>query len=70
MISHSVMWRDIHLLISSFSHLLKSLERLYPEQPKHPKQKYRLTEAAKEWKNKKIREKTKNNSYHVDNKNN
>lgn len=31
-----------------------AIERLYPEQPKHPKQKYRLTEAAKEWKNKKI----------------
>lgn len=27
-----------------------SLERLYPDQPKHPRQKYRLTEAAKEWK--------------------
>ena len=26
------------------------LERLYPEQPKHPKQRYRLTDAAKEWK--------------------
>jgi len=25
-------------------------ERLYPNQPKHPKQKYRLTTAAKEWK--------------------
>lgn len=28
-----------------------AIERLYPDQPKHPKQKYRLTEAAKEWKN-------------------
>ena len=37
-----------------------AIERLYPEQPKHPKQKYRLTEAAKEWKNKKIPEKPKN----------
>lgn len=27
-----------------------AIERLYPEQPKHPRQKYRLTEAAKEWK--------------------
>lgn len=27
-----------------------AIERLYPDQPKHPKQKYRLTEAAKEWK--------------------
>ena len=27
-----------------------AIELLYPEQPKHPKQKYRLTEAAKEWK--------------------
>ena len=27
-----------------------AIERLYPEQPKHPKQKYRLTEKAKEWK--------------------
>ena len=27
-----------------------AIERLYPNQPKHPKQKYRLTEAAKEWK--------------------
>ena len=45
-----------------------AIERLYPEQPKHPKQKYRLTEAAKEWKNNKIPEKTKNNSYHVDSK--
>ena len=25
------------------------IERLYPNQPKHPKQKYRLTELAKEW---------------------
>lgn len=31
-----------------------AIERLYPEQPKHPKQKYRLTETAKEWKNNKI----------------
>ena len=28
-----------------------AIERLYPEQPNHPKQKYRLTESAKEWKN-------------------
>ena len=28
-----------------------AVERLYPDQPKHPKQKYRLTEAAKTWKN-------------------
>lgn len=27
-----------------------AIERLYPNQPNHPKQKYRLTEAAKEWK--------------------
>ena len=27
-----------------------ALERLYPNQPKHPKQKYRLTEVAKKWK--------------------
>ncbi len=27
-----------------------TIERLYPGQPKHPKQKYRLTEIAKEWK--------------------
>ena len=27
-----------------------AIERLYPEQPKHPKQKYCLTEKAKEWK--------------------
>lgn len=26
------------------------IERLYPQHPKHPKQKYRLSEAAKEWK--------------------
>lgn len=31
-----------------------AVERLHPDQPKHPKQKYRLTEAAMEWKNKKI----------------
>lgn len=31
------------------------IERLYPNQPKHPKQQYRLTEAAKEW----LREKVK-----------
>ncbi len=37
-----------------------AIERLYPEQPKHPKQKYRLTDAAKEWKNKKIPKKQKN----------
>ena len=29
-----------------------AMERLYPNQPKHPKQKYRLTEVAKEWKSK------------------
>lgn len=27
----------------------RAIELQYPEQPKHPKQKYRLTEAAKEW---------------------
>ena len=27
-----------------------AIEKLYPQQPKHPKQQYRLTEAAKEWK--------------------
>ena len=27
-----------------------TIERLYPEQPKHPKQKYRLTSSAIEWK--------------------
>ena len=27
-----------------------ALERLYPDQPHHPKQQYRLTEVAKEWK--------------------
>lgn len=26
-----------------------AVELQYPKQPKHPKQKYRLTEAAKEW---------------------
>ena len=26
-----------------------AVELQYPEQPKHPKQKYKLTEAAKEW---------------------
>lgn len=26
-----------------------AIELQYPEQPKHPKQKYRLTESAKEW---------------------
>lgn len=25
------------------------IERLYPNQPKHPKQQYKLTEAAKGW---------------------
>lgn len=25
------------------------IKRLYPNQPKHPKQQYRLTETAKEW---------------------
>lgn len=25
------------------------IERLYPNQPKHPKQQYKLTETAKEW---------------------
>lgn len=25
------------------------IERFYPNQPKHPKQQYRLTEVAKEW---------------------
>ena len=28
-----------------------AIERLYPAIPKHPRQKYRLTEAAKNWKN-------------------
>ncbi|MBD5192456.1 MAG: ATP-dependent DNA helicase RecG, partial [Bacteroidales bacterium] len=28
-----------------------AIERLYADQPNHPKQKYRLTEVAKEWKN-------------------
>ncbi|MBD5207846.1 MAG: ATP-dependent DNA helicase RecG, partial [Bacteroidales bacterium] len=28
----------------------KAIERLYADQPNHPKQKYRLTEGAKEWK--------------------
>ena len=28
-----------------------AIERLYPDNPNHPKQKYRLTMAAKEWKN-------------------
>lgn len=27
-----------------------AIERLYPDQPHHPKQKYRLSEIAKEWK--------------------
>ncbi|MGN1214088.1 MAG: Fic family protein [Bacteroidaceae bacterium] len=27
-----------------------AIERLYPNQPNHPKQKYRLTDLAKEWK--------------------
>ncbi len=27
-----------------------TLERLYPDHPNHPKQKYRLTRAAREWK--------------------
>ena len=27
-----------------------AIERLYADQPNHPKQKYRLTEGAKEWK--------------------
>ena len=29
-----------------------AIERLYPDSPNHPKQKYRLTESAKEWKKK------------------
>lgn len=28
-----------------------AIERLYPDYPKHPKQKYHLTAAALEWKN-------------------
>lgn len=28
-----------------------AIERLYPERPNHPMQKYRLTEFAKDWKN-------------------
>ena len=27
-----------------------AVELLYPDQPNHPKQKYRLTKAAREWK--------------------
>ncbi len=37
-----------------------AIERLYPKQPKHPRQKYRLTEIAREWKNKKIPKKPEN----------
>ena len=37
-----------------------AIERLYPDTPNHPQQKYRLTEAAKEWKNNKIPKKPKN----------
>lgn len=29
-----------------------AIERLYPDRPNHPKQKYRLTDYAKEWKKK------------------
>ena len=29
-----------------------AIERLYPDRPNHPKQKYRLTDSAKEWKKK------------------
>ena len=29
----------------------RAIERLYPDKPYHHKQKYRLTEAAKVWKN-------------------
>ena len=29
-----------------------AIERLYPDTPNHPKQKYRLTDYAKEWKKK------------------
>lgn len=36
-----------------------AVELLYPDTPNHPQQKYRLTEAAKEWKNKKIPKKPK-----------
>lgn len=31
-----------------------AIKRLYPDSPNHPKQKYRLTEAAKAWKNSQI----------------
>ncbi len=31
-----------------------AIERLYPDKPNHPKQKYRLTEAAKAWKHSQI----------------
>ncbi|MDE5920335.1 MAG: hypothetical protein K2G82_01805, partial [Paramuribaculum sp.] len=31
-----------------------AIERLYPDRPNHPKQKYRLTDAAKDWKKNKI----------------
>lgn len=27
-----------------------AIERLYPDLPNHPKQKYRLTDSAKDWK--------------------
>lgn len=37
-----------------------AIERLYPDTPSHPQQKYRLTEAATEWKNNKIPKKPKN----------
>lgn len=34
-----------------------AIERLYPNQPNHPKQKYKLTEIAKEWKTQNIERK-------------
>ena len=46
-IKHRMTFRDnyIHPALSD-----GSLERKYPDQPNHPKQKYRLTEQAKVWK--------------------
>lgn len=46
-LKHRTTFRENYLLPAMED---KAIELLYPDVPNHPKQKYRLTEVAKEWK--------------------
>lgn len=46
-IKHRPTFREIYLTPALVE---GAIERLYPDQANHPRQKYRLTESAKEWK--------------------